>query len=84
MNESVAPSEYSVPTNWTSPGRRIAIGAIPANRTSERYGVLNRGWSLRKTSGICRYVAIEYVIREAPMIPAFVAMKRIVAARIPT
>ena len=29
-------------------------------------------------------VAIEYVIREAPITPAFVAMKRIVAARMPT
>ena len=34
--------------------------------------------------GSCRYVAIEYVIRDAPMTPAFVAMKRIVAARMPT
>ena len=60
------------------------MGATPAKRISERYGVLNRGWRRRNTSGICRYVAIEYVIREAPMIPAFVAMKRIVAASTPT
>ena len=45
---------------------------------------LEPGWNRRNTSGIWRYVAIEYVMREAPMIPAFVAMKRIVAASTPT
>jgi hypothetical protein len=29
-------------------------------------------------------MAIEYVIRDAPITPAFVAMNRIVAARMPT
>ncbi len=60
------------------------IGATPAKTTSDSHGVLKRGWSLRKTSGICRYVAIEYVMREAPITPAFVATMRIVAARMPT
>ena len=54
VNESVAPSEYSVPTKLTSPGSRITIGAIPAKSTSAMYGVLSRGWRRRKTSGICR------------------------------
>ena len=57
---------------------------MPAKRTSESHGVLNRGWRRRSASGSWRYVAIEYVIRDAPMTPAFVAMKRIVAASTPT
>ncbi len=57
---------------------------MPAKRMSASHGVLKRGCSLRKTSGNWRYVAIEYVMREAPITPAFVAMKRIVAARMPT
>ena len=60
------------------------IEISPANTTSESHGVLNFGCSRRKTSGSCRYVAIAYVMREAPMTPAFVAMKRIVAASRPT
>ena len=84
MNESIAPNEYIVPRKSTSPGRITRIGANPAKTTSESHGVLNRGCSRRKVSGSCRYVAIAYVIREAPMTPAFVAMKRIVAASTPT
>ena len=60
------------------------IETKPANTRSESHGVLNRGCSRLKTSGSCRYVDIEYVIRDAPITPAFVAMKRIVAARMPT
>ena len=59
VNESVAPSEYSVPTKFTSPGRITRIGAIPAKRTSASHGVLKRGCSRRSASGSCRYVAIE-------------------------
>ena len=55
------------------PGRMTRIGAMPAKTTSESTGVFSRGCSRRKISGICRYVAIEYVIREAPITPAFVA-----------
>ena len=60
------------------------IGANPAKTTSDSQGVLKLGWSWRKSAGICRYVAIEYVMRDAPMMPAFVATMRIVAARMPT
>ena len=73
-----------MPTKVTLPGRITMIGRIPAKTTSASQGVLKRGCSRRKISGIWRWLAIEYVIREAPMTPAFVAMKRIVAARIPT
>ena len=53
-------------------------------RAATSHGVLNFGCSRRKTSGSCRWLDIEYVIRDAPITPAFVAMKRIVAARTPT
>ena len=58
--------------------------ATPAKSTRASHGVLKRGCNRRKRSGSCRYVAIEYVIREAPITPAFAAMKRIVAASRPT
>ena len=35
VNDSVAPNEYSVPTNVVSPGRMTRIGATPANTTSD-------------------------------------------------
>jgi hypothetical protein len=38
---------------------------------------------LRKTSGSWRYDAMAYVMREAPITPAFAPMKRIVDARMP-
>ena len=57
---------------------------MPAKTTSESHGVFSFGCSRRKICGSCRYDAIEYVMREAPITPAFVAMKRIVAARMPT
>ena len=60
------------------------IGRTPAKTTSASHGVLKRGCSRRKTSGIWRWLAIEYVIRDAPMTPAFVAMTRIVDGEVPT
>ena len=48
------------------------------------YGVLNRGWTCRSASGSWRYWPIENVSRERPISPAFVAISRITAARIPT
>ena len=51
-----------MPTNSTSPGRITAIGATPAKSRIDNQGVLKRGCNRRKTSGICRYVAIAYVI----------------------
>ena len=47
---------------------------MPAKMTSDSHGVLKRGCSRRKISGIWRYVAIEYVMRDAPITPALVAM----------
>ena len=48
------------------------------------YGVLNFGWTWRTASGSWRCCPIEYVNLETPMIPALVAMIRIVAARMAT
>ncbi len=84
VNDSIAPNEYIVPRKSTLPGSMTRMETKPANTTSASQGVLNLGWSFRNAPGSCRYDAIEYVIRDAPMIPAFVAMKRIVAARMPT
>ena len=84
MNESIAPKAYIRPRKSTCPEMRKSVGAMPAKTRSESHGVFSFGWSRRKTCGSWRYVAIEYVMREAPMIPAFVAMKRIVAASTPT
>ena len=84
VNESIAPNAYMRPRKSTLPERMNSDGATPAKTTSAIHGVFSVGCSLRKRAGNCRYDAIEYVILDAPMIPAFVAMKRIVAARIPT
>ena len=84
VKESIAPKEYIVPRKSTFPGSSTRIDTKPAKTTSASQGVLKRGWSFRKAPGSCWYDAIEYVIREAPMMPAFVAMKRIVAASTPT
>ena len=43
-----------------------------------------RGCSRRITSGIWRWMPIEYTSRETPSTPAFVAATRIVTARMPT
>ena len=48
------------------------------------YGVLNFGCTCRIASGSWRCWPIEYVSRETPMMPALVAMIRIVAARMAT
>jgi len=84
VNDSIAPNEYIVLRNVVLPGRRTAIETKPAKTTSDSHGVLNFGWRRRNAAGSCRYPAIAYVMRDAPMTPAFVAMKRIVAASIPT
>ena len=84
VNESIAPNAYIRPRKSTWPESRKSVGASPAKMTSESHGVLNFGCRRRKIDGSCRYAAIEYVMREAPITPAFVAMKRIVAARMPT
>ena len=80
----MAPKAYMRPMKSTLPGSRKTIEANPAKTTSASHGVLNFGCRRRKTSGSWRYVDIEYVMRDAPITPALVAMKRIVAARIPT
>ena len=84
VNESIAPKEYIVPRNAVRPGMSTRHDTRPANTSRLSHGVLKRGCRRRKTSGSCRCVAIEYVMRDAPITPAFVAMKRIVAARMPT
>ena len=84
MNESIAPNAYIRPRKPTCPESTNRIGSAPANTASDSHGVFSFGCRRRKISGSCRYVDIEYVMRDAPMTPAFVAMKRIVAARTPT
>ena len=84
VNDSIAPNAYMRPMKSTFPGSMNRIEKNPANTSSDSHGVLNFGCSRRKRSGSWRWVDIEYVIREAPITPAFVAMKRIVAARTPT
>ena len=85
MNESIAPNEYIVPRKSVWPGRIVRIGITPAKTTSASHGVLNRGMQAPEDRGAAAGTpAIAYVIREAPITPAFVAMNRIVAARTPT
>ena len=84
VNDNIAPNEYIVPRKSTWPGSNVAIETIPANTTSAIQGVLYRECTWRNTLGSCLYDAIAYVIRDAPITPAFVAMKRIVAASTPT
>ena len=84
VNESIAPNEYIVLRNVVLPGRRTRIDTNPAKTISDSHGVLNFGWSFRNAAGSWRYPAIAYVMRDAPITPAFVAMNRIVAASRPT
>ena len=84
MKDSVAPNEYSVPTNVVLPGRMTQIGATPGEEEQRDPRRLEPWVQPAERLRHLRYVAIEYVIREAPITPAFVAMKRIVEARIPT
>ena len=84
VNDSIAPNAYISPRNVVCPGSSTTIGISPPKTSSDSHGVLSFGCSRRKTSGSWRYVDIAYVIREAPITPAFVAMKRMVAARMPT
>ena len=84
VNESIAPNAYMRPRKSTWPASRKIVGAMPAKTTSESHGVFSFGWRRRNTDGSWRWLAIAYVMRDAPMTPAFVAMKRIVAARMPT
>ena len=84
VNESIAPNAYMRPMKSTLPGSMKRIEKKPAKTSSASHGVLNFGCSRRNSSGSCRWLDIEYVMREAPITPAFVAMKRIVAARTPT
>ena len=58
--------------------------AAPANTRMPIHGVRNRGCRRRSESGIWRWMPIEYTSRETPMMPAFVARNRIVAASRPT
>ena len=48
------------------------------------YGVSRVGWTRPSTRGSWRCWPSEKARRETPMMPALVAMKRIVAARMPT
>ena len=69
VKDSIAPNEYIVPRKSTFPGSSTRIETKPAKTTSASHGVLNRGCSFRNAPGSCRYDAIEYVIRDAPMMP---------------
>ena len=53
-NESIAPNEYIVPRKSILPGSSVAIDRTPEKQISESHGVLNRGCSRRKISGIWR------------------------------
>ena len=84
VNESIAPNAYMRPRKSTFPESRKIVGPSAPKTISESHGVFSFGCSRRNTSGSCRCVDIAYVIRDAPITPAFVAMNRIVAARMPT
>ena len=84
VNESIAPNAYMRPRKSTWPDSRKIVGPIAPKTISASHGVFSFGCSRRKISGSWRWLDIAYVMRDAPITPAFVAMKRIVAARIPT
>ena len=54
VNESIAPNAYMLPRKSVLPGRSTTIESSPAKNRSDNHGVLNFGWSRRKTSGSCR------------------------------
>ena len=83
LKESMAPKAYMLPRNSAFPGM-IVKHAIPPNSRIPTQGVLKRGCRRLSLSGTCLCRPIEYTSREAPMIPAFVAMNRIVVASRPT
>src|SRR5262249_51067812 len=83
VNESIAPNAYMFPRKSVCPGMRT-MAATPQKIRIDRYGVRKRGWTDLSDGGSWRWMPIEYVRRETPMIPALVAMNRIVAARMPT
>ena len=83
VNDSIAPNAYMLPRKTACPGISVRH-AIPPNTTIPIHGVRKRGCSRRRPSGTCRCSPIEYTSRETPMIPALVAMNRIVAASSPT
>ena len=83
MNESIAPNAYMLPRNVALPGISVTQ-AIAPNTRIPIHGVPYFGCSRRSRSGIWRCRPIEYTSRDTPMMPAFVAMNRIVAARMPT
>ncbi len=65
------------------PGSTSAI-AIAAKKRIVNQGVSKRGWSRAKTPGSWRCSASDQESREMPIMPALVAISRIVAARAPT
>ena len=84
VNESIAPNAYMRPRKSTCPESTKIDGPTAPNTIRASHGVFSFGCRRRKTSGSCWWLDIAYVMRDAPITPAFVAMKRIVAARIPT
>ncbi len=58
--------------------------ATMPNRMMATYGVSRVGCTRPSTRGSCRCCPSENASLETPMMPAFVAMKRMVAARMPT
>ena len=83
VNDSIAPNAYMLPRNSACPGI-IARHAMPPKIRIPIHGVPNFGCSWRRRSGTWRWMPIEYTSRETPMMPALVAMNRIVAASRPT
>ena len=83
MNESIAPNEYIVASRSAWPGSS-AIEAMIEKVMIATCGVRYFGWTWRSRSGSWRCWPIEKVSRETPIIPAFVAITRITAARTPT
>ena len=83
VNESIAPKAYMFPRNSALPGM-IVMQATKPNKRIPTHGVLKRGCSRLRRSGTWRCSPIEYTSLDAPMMPALVAMNRIVAASNPT
>ena len=84
MNESIAPNEYIVPTKSTSPGRRRQDRDEAGEDDERSHGVLKL--RVEPAQRLGELPVAGHRVRDPGCAddPAFVAMKRIVAASTPT
>ena len=78
------PEGVQIPQKRVDPLGIISTTAITLKKMMATYGVLYFGCTRLMMGGSWRCSPIEYVSLETPMMPALVAMIRIVAARNPT